>query len=733
MLGRRRNAGSAPAPEPAAPALVRSRDEWRTVPPLPAIVQPFVTTLAAQAFSGSLSTWRNPSFLAPLGHHIDRDGPAGLITGVAAEPASPRPQIYHRDWPVPPAVGRSPLLQRAAASQSVPPTTRSRLVSATDVEPDPILPPVVSADLAKAAGGEAPAGQGVAPAGQGVAPAGQGVAPAGQVVAPAGQSAAPEPPGATTDPPVAAPAPQEDPAADPGAAEGSPSTSETARPDPPSPVQPTSVSRTPMDVPPPPPSPQAPPARRLGLGAPLSDVQRTPDRPPAPTLGEAALGATWRVRPVGAPLPASSVSPPTSAPPRVFPPSSEHGNAIQRTPNPTSAPPGLSMPAAPSRMTGQTLEPPAIASSALPSRPVAADGGPTARGDPGTDTQPEETTWPERGGQAGRVPFTAATPPGPPESAAVQAHATQAPLLGEQRSQPSTAAASLPELASVAERTPPKAGSAPAPTVSRISLPSLPHVSPGALMAPPEVTVAPLLGQRQPIRELDTVALDTVPLSAAASSAAASSAAGSSAVAWPAPPERTPAGPGEVTPGVVSPGVVQRPVVGRIVTGSYEHATGPAGGPPVRVQRELANWFADPGAGAIARGLAHRARDGSVVFDIHRSPEFSLQDPPALPHHDQPAYSLDGAYSFGGSGPSGTVQRQEAAGTADPPASPVDSLPSRATMPAALAASAAPAAPGPAGPPLDELARQLFGPLAARLKAELRLDRERAGLTDLRY
>jgi hypothetical protein len=55
-------------------------------------------------------------------------------------------------------------------------------------------------------------------------------------------------------------------------------------------------------------------------------------------------------------------------------------------------------------------------------------------------------------------------------------------------------------------------------------------------------------------------------------------------------------------------------------------------------------------------------------------------------------------------------------------------------MPAALAASAAPAAPGPAGPPLDELARQLFGPLAARLKAELRLDRERAGrLTDLRY
>jgi hypothetical protein len=33
---------------------------------------------------------------------------------------------------------------------------------------------------------------------------------------------------------------------------------------------------------------------------------------------------------------------------------------------------------------------------------------------------------------------------------------------------------------------------------------------------------------------------------------------------------------------------------------------------------------------------------------------------------------------------------------------------------------------------MDELVRQLFDPLCARLKAELRLDRERAGLlTDL--
>jgi hypothetical protein len=53
------------------------------------------------------------------------------------------------------------------------------------------------------------------------------------------------------------------------------------------------------------------------------------------------------------------------------------------------------------------------------------------------------------------------------------------------------------------------------------------------------------------------------------------------------------------------------------------------------------------------------------------------------------------------------------------------------------AGSAAPTAPAAAGGPLaslplDELVRQLFDPLCARLKAELRLDRERAGfLTDL--
>lgn len=69
---------------------------------------------------------------------------------------------------------------------------------------------------------------------------------------------------------------------------------------------------------------------------------------------------------------------------------------------------------------------------------------------------------------------------------------------------------------------------------------------------------------------------------------------------------------------------------------------------------------------------------------------------------------------------------------------PVGDAPAAPPVPSA----AAPAEPGagvpavptvPTGASLDELVRRLFDPLSARLKDELRLDRERAGLiSDLR-
>ena len=105
--------------------------------------------------------------------------------------------------------------------------------------------------------------------------------------------------------------------------------------------------------------------------------------------------------------------------------------------------------------------------------------------------------------------------------------------------------------------------------------------------------------------------------------------------------------------------------------------------------------WADPAAAAVASGLATRAPDGSVVFTA----------PP-----EDPADT-------------GTVQRQ-----GDAPAPPA-----AAAAPAAPpAAGAAPTGAAQTNDQVDELAKRVYDTIRQRLKAELRLDRERSGrLTDL--
>jgi hypothetical protein len=72
-----------------------------------------------------------------------------------------------------------------------------------------------------------------------------------------------------------------------------------------------------------------------------------------------------------------------------------------------------------------------------------------------------------------------------------------------------------------------------------------------------------------------------------------------------------------------------------------------------------------------------------------------------------------------------SVQLESAGDSAAPAAEPTTDTPS--TPP--VSSSAAPAASGAKPPDLDELARRLYEPLTARLRAELWLDRERAGVT----
>lgn len=105
----------------------------------------------------------------------------------------------------------------------------------------------------------------------------------------------------------------------------------------------------------------------------------------------------------------------------------------------------------------------------------------------------------------------------------------------------------------------------------------------------------------------------------------------------------------------------------------------------------------DPGAAAVAAGIARADGPGSVVFD-----------PP--PGSDPRASAGE---------PS--VQRQDDAAPATPSSAVVAS------------AAAPPPTPGTPALDLDDLARRLIEPLSARLKTELWLDRERAGIvTDLR-
>ena len=87
--------GSTPA---ATPPPVQ-RAAWRDLPPL----RPTLTTTPPVAprdsFTASLATSHNPSFLAPLGHIVDPDGPSGHVEGLAS-PVAPQVISGGPDLPV---------------------------------------------------------------------------------------------------------------------------------------------------------------------------------------------------------------------------------------------------------------------------------------------------------------------------------------------------------------------------------------------------------------------------------------------------------------------------------------------------------------------------------------------------------------------------------------------------------------------------------------------------------
>src|SRR5918998_3883410 len=94
-LRRRADRPSGPAPaasQPPATVPVRPREDWQELPAVQRTLQPLSPVAPLNAFTSSLAAHQNPSFLAPLGHRVDPDGPGGLVCGLAAvRPGNPIP------------------------------------------------------------------------------------------------------------------------------------------------------------------------------------------------------------------------------------------------------------------------------------------------------------------------------------------------------------------------------------------------------------------------------------------------------------------------------------------------------------------------------------------------------------------------------------------------------------------------------------------------------------------
>jgi hypothetical protein len=491
-------------------------------------------------------------------------------------------------------------------------------------------------------------------------------------------------------------------------------------------------------------SPQTPQKRRLGLGAPLSGppgdsparaapvsdqpvVARlarssasrdaggtTPHRPvPSEPGSEAAqeqsaaasgdppaVSAGWPTRSAEAPEPAqaatASVQPALTdqarphdlGPPGSVPPGPVPAEAAAPVEKPLAEAPliGELPPALPAVRPSITQPATAVPPRTTPlpaETPLATTAAPLPSAARATVQRSVASSGASPGNPAARSPAPVSVPPPPADPGLKFASLTPDPRPADQSAWP-------PDRLPIAAR-------------------RLPSDSPIETILPRRAEVAPLLGHRPPARLLDAL---------------------SGARAGPQP------SPASMIPDTPRGTPVQRSVHPRSPVSRLDGPAGVVAGGQAADRREPTAGYVDPGTIAVARGLARRDPDGSVVFDLSPSPVLPDPSPLPLPRHDESA----GWHTA--TGPLGTVQRQEAAaGPADAPAPSSDSglttatmaAPSAAPAPAPSATSATPPTPGAASPSLDELARQLFGPLTARLKAELRLDRERAGLlTDLR-
>ncbi|MGH3754337.1 MAG: hypothetical protein ACRDRP_16890 [Pseudonocardiaceae bacterium] len=111
----------------AAGAPAASAPAWRSLPPIQRSLGPLAPVAPREEFAASLQTWRNPSFLAPLGHLVSPDAPAGVIDGLLSPASAP---LAHSDGP-PLAFAQRPARRRGVVQ---------RMLTAFAGPPEPALP-----------------------------------------------------------------------------------------------------------------------------------------------------------------------------------------------------------------------------------------------------------------------------------------------------------------------------------------------------------------------------------------------------------------------------------------------------------------------------------------------------------------------------------------------------------------------------------------------------------------
>ncbi|WP_344809070.1 hypothetical protein [Microlunatus ginsengisoli] len=122
---------------------------WSSLPPVQRSLGDVAPAVAPpDAFRSSLTTQQNPSFLGPLGHLVDPDGPSGVVGGLAdAAPGQPLSYGGGPELRVPeaaPAKRPAPAVQRHIATLRPEPSSEPSSTPAADV---PVEVPIAAAPM----------------------------------------------------------------------------------------------------------------------------------------------------------------------------------------------------------------------------------------------------------------------------------------------------------------------------------------------------------------------------------------------------------------------------------------------------------------------------------------------------------------------------------------------------------------------------------------------------------